>query len=162
MQTGDAYNLFGRLRFLLNASLTIIRTTMKHSISLMMLIAGVSAAVLSGANAYAATTASSTRTDAQSARDSSASESTSNNSGLATEDASRASEQQLLGLPRVPKDTNLSAPDDGSAAVTRVALRRSATSSASASTKHGDVFANPFPASIYPADSSGTVYQSPW
>jgi hypothetical protein len=157
LQTDDAYNRFGRFRFLLDALLSIIRTTMKHSISLMMLVVGISAAVQPDSHVYAATTGGATRADSATAA---------NDGGIATEHDSRASEQQLLGLPRVPKDTNLSDPDDSSASVMHVALRRSATSSASTftstATKRGEVFANPFPASIYPGDTNGAVYQNPW
>jgi hypothetical protein len=153
LQTDDAYNRFGRFRFLLDALLSIIRTTMKHSISLMMLVVGISAAVQPDSHVYAATTGGATRADSATAA---------NDGGISAEHDSRASEQQLLGLPRVPKDTNLGDPDDNSASVTHVALRRAATSSASTATKRGEVFANPFPASIYPGDTNGTIYQNPW
>ncbi|WP_027819927.1 hypothetical protein [Paraburkholderia bannensis] len=87
----------------------------------------------------------------------------SHDSGLATEDASRASEQQLLGLPRVPKDTNLSAPlDDGTASTTRVALRRSTSTHVSAAPKRVEVFAAPFPSSIYSSGATRSVYKNPW
>ncbi|WP_321846113.1 hypothetical protein [Paraburkholderia bannensis] len=87
----------------------------------------------------------------------------SRDSGLATEDASRASEQQLLGLPRVPKDTNLSAPlDDGTASTTRVALRRSTSTHVGAATKRVEVFAAPFPSSIYSSGATHSVYKNPW
>ncbi|WP_322070636.1 hypothetical protein [Paraburkholderia bannensis] len=87
----------------------------------------------------------------------------SRDSGLATEDASRASEQQLLGLPRVPKDTNLSAPlDDGTASTTHVALRRSTSTHVSAATKRVEVFSAPFPSSIYSSGATHSVYKNPW
>ncbi|WP_146055294.1 hypothetical protein [Paraburkholderia eburnea] len=89
--------------------------------------------------------------------------SSSSDSGRATEDASRANEQQLLGLPRVPKDTNPGvAGDDGTASTTRVALRRPTSTRVVSTAKRVEVFANPYPASIYPAGADNAVYKSPW
>lgn len=84
-------------------------------------------------------------------------------SGLATEDASRANEQQLLGLPRVPKDTNLSAPGgDDATSTTPVALRRSTPTRVASATKPAEIFPKPFQTSIYPSGTNSAVYKNPW
>ncbi|WP_321881486.1 hypothetical protein [Paraburkholderia bannensis] len=140
---------------------------MKHSIawiafftaSAVMLTCSYASAA-SGDSTASAATSRATTSPAPGAPGESAS---SRDSGLATEDASRASEQQLLGLPRVPKDTNLSAPlDDGTASTTRVALRRSTSTHVSAATKRVEVFSAPFPSSIYSSGATHSVYKNPW
>ncbi|WP_322048492.1 hypothetical protein [Paraburkholderia sp. J67] len=125
---------------------------MKHSIPLIALAA---TAMLTGSVASAATP-NATASPALAA-------SSSSGSGLATEDASRAQEQQLLGLPRVPKDTNLSAPaDEASATTTRVSLRRPSAARVASSKTRFEAFPNPYPSSIYPAAASHSVYKNPW
>lgn len=115
------------------------------------------------ASAASADSAPSAGTPGATATPALAASASSGDSGLATEDASRASEQQLLGLPRVPKDTNLSAPaDDGTGSTSRVALRRSTPTHTSATKKRADVFPAPFSTSIYSSGVSRSVYKSPW
>jgi hypothetical protein len=132
---------------------------MKHSIPLIAFFLACSQAYAApGDSAAQAATSGVAATPALAA-----SASISSDGGLATEDASHANEQSLLGLPRVPKDSNLGAMgSDGTASTTHVALRRPAPTHVAATTKRVEVFTNPYPTAIYPAGSNHAVYKNPW
>jgi hypothetical protein len=137
---------------------------MKHS-TLSIALLSASAIMLNCAHAYAASGDNTAHAETAGATASPALETASptSDSGLATEDASREKEQQLLGLPRVPKDTHLGdSGDDDATSTTRVALRRSTPTRMASATKGAEVFPAPFPSSIYPNGANSAVYKAPW
>jgi hypothetical protein len=165
LPTDDAYNRCGRLRILsLNVSFFLIRTAMKHSTLRIAHFPALAVALICCAHANAASGDGTAyaQTSSANASPALAASSATNDSGLATEDASRANEQQLLGLPRVPKDSNLSASDDDATAVKHVALRRSTSKTVASATKRTEVFPEPFSTSIYRNGANGTIYKNPW
>ncbi len=83
-------------------------------------------------------------------------------SGLAAEDASRANEQQLLGLPRVPKDSNPGASGDGDTPSATSATHRSTLTRLASTANRAEVLPAPFPTSIYSNAANRAVYKAPW